>query len=1035
MRRNISEQGGLLVATGEFGASARVFCARLLVVAVVAGHSGTGVAQAVSDGGSAPSSTSVTTEGNQSLEPQAAPIVITGSRIPRPNLKAVSPVTAVYAEEVKLEGATNVEDVLNRLPQVNPSQGQFVSNGATGAATVDLRGLGASRTLVLINGRRLMPGDPGDPVPDINVVPASLIKRVEVLTGGAAAVYGSDAIAGVVNFILDTDLLGFRVDGEASVFQHRNDNEAVQQLLERSGIGVPRGNVVDGGRQNIDLAYGRKFLDGRGHITLYAGYRQIAEIRQDSRDYSACTIAVSNDPNMLRCGGSFASFPANFFDNLNNVYQLTSEQTFVPGFNSYNFGRWNFWQRPDKRSTAGGFANVELSSAIKPYVEVMYMHDRSVAQIAHSADFGNTQTVNCDNPLLSDQQRALICRTGNFLGENPIFDNDGNLLGIEGSPEPFTDPVTHQTYYRGWLAIGRRNVEGGPRRFDLRHESIRLVGGITGELGPGITYDANYLLGRVNADATTLNDLSVTRMLRAVDVVTDPATGQPVCRSDLSGEDPNCVPWNVFREGGVTKAATDYLGTPSSVAGSYKQRLATAYTNVDLGRWGIISPLSDEDPIINVGADYRKDQLDFEPDEVAQSGDLAGSGIVLLPVHGFIEMKELFGEARIPLVNDHVVRRLAFEGGFRRSWYTTGSNKFSADTYKVALDLTAVDGLRFRASQQRAVRAPNLQELFAAASPDFFDRDPCVGPDPNATLAECARTGVTATQYGHVLAVSSAIGGYNSIVGGNAALLPETATTRSAGVVFQPRFLSGFNASLDWWSIDLKGAIDQIGSQTIIDTCIATGDPFFCGRVHRDASGSLWLGGGHVDDRQANFAAETVRGIDIEVNYSRPIGRLGSLAAIFRGTHVNKWIVDFGGLSEPFDCAGLYGLPCNNPQPSWRHTARLTWSSSSGATLSANWRYIGAMKLAALDPKFNLTEFVSPLETGLRSESYFDLTAGFDFGKRYGLRIGVNNIFDREPPRILSNTPGAAGPWNGNTYPQWYDPLGRYFFAGATLNY
>ncbi|HEY4071037.1 MAG TPA: TonB-dependent receptor, partial [Sphingomicrobium sp.] len=934
-----------------------------------------------------------------------------------------------------LQGATNVEEVLNTLPQVNPSQGQFVSNGATGAATVDLRGLGAARTLVLINGRRLMPGDPGDPVPDINVVPESLIKRVEVLTGGAAAVYGSDAIAGVVNFILDTDLEGFRVDGEASFFQHHNDNAADQLLLEDSGIGVPRGNVVDGGRQNIDLAYGRKFLDGRGHIAVYAGYRQIAEIRQDSRDYSACTIGTSNqDLNIARCGGSFASFPANFFDNLNNAYQLTADQTFVPGFNLYNFGPWNFWQRPDKRYTAGGFANVELSSAIKPYVEVMYMNDRSVAQIAPSADFGNTQTVNCDNPLLSEQQHSLICRTGNFFGENPIFDREGNLLGIEGSPEPFVDPVTGQTYYQGWLAIARRNIEGGPRQADLRHESIRLLGGVTGNLGPAISYDANYLFGRVNAKQTNLNDLSVTRLFRAIDVVTDPATGEPVCRSVLTGEDPDCVPWNVFKEGGVTQAATDYLDIPSTTTGYYKQHLGTAYANVDLGQWGVFGPWADESPFINVGADFRKDTLDFEPDEVAQSGDLAGSGVIILPVHGSIDTKELFGEVRIPLVNDHLVRRLAFEGGYRRSWYTSGSNKFSTDTYKLALDLTAVDGLRFRASQQRAVRAPNLQELFTAASPDFFDRDPCVGVDPDATQEECARTGVTAAQYGHVLAVSSAIDAYNSIDGGNPDLLPETATTRTIGVVLQPKFLRGFNATVDWWSIDLKGAIDDIGAQTIIDTCITTGDPFFCGRIHRDPNGSLWLGGGNVDNRHANFAAKTVRGVDVEVNYSRPLGHLGSLAANFRGTHVNKWIIDFGGLSEPFDCAGLYGAPCSNPQPKWRHTARLTWNSPTGATVSANWRYIGGMKLAALDPKFNLTEFVSPLETRLKAQSFFDLTAGFDFGRRYGLRIGVNNVFDREPPRILANTPGGDGPLNGNTYPQWYDPLGRFIFAGATVN-
>jgi outer membrane receptor protein involved in Fe transport len=1010
------------------GATTRGFHA-LLAGALIATLPANGIAQTSASGNGQTTSgtTTATLAPSPKPRPQSgeeAPIVITGSRIPRPNLTAVSPVTVLNSQEVKLQGATNSEDVLNQLPQVNPSQGEFASNGATGTATVDLRGLGASRTLVLINGRRLMPGDPGDPVPDINVVPASLIKRVEVLTGGAAAVYGSDAIAGVVNFILDTDLVGLRVDGTASFYQHDNDNALDRRLLEQAGISAPRGNTVDGGRQNIDLSYGRNFLGGRGHVTLYAGYRQIADLRQDTRDYSACTLGTARgDRNVVECGGSFTSFPANFFDNLGNAYQLGPDQTFVLGQNVYNFGPWNFYQRPDKRYTAGGFANVELSRAIKPYVEVMYMNDRSLAQIAPSGDFGTTQTINCDNPLLSAQQLSLICRAGNFVGEE-----------TGGPPEPFIDPVTGGTYYRGWLVIARRNVEGGPRQSDLRHKNIRLLGGVTGDVTPGITYDANYLFGRVTASQTNLNDLSTTRLLRSVDVVTDPASGQPVCRSVLTGEDPNCVPWDVFKEDGVTQAAVDYLDVPSTISGSYKQQLATAYVNVDLGQWHIFSPLADESPMLNAGTDFRKDVLDYEPDELAQSGDLAGNPIPFFPVHGSIETKEFFGEVRIPLINHHLIERLAFEGGFRRSWYTSGSNHFSADTYKLALDLTAIEGLRFRGSKQRAVRAPNLQELFTAPEADFFDRDPCAGAAPDATQAQCAATGLSAAQYGHVLPVTSAFFGYNSIDGGNPDLLPETATTRTLGVVLQPRFLRGFNATVDWWSIDLKGAVADIGAQTIIDTCVATGDPFFCSRIHRDPNGSLWLGGGYVDNRHANVAGFKLRGIDVEANYSRRIAHIGSLDANFRGSFVDKWIVDFGGLSEPFDCSGLYGAPCGNPQPRWRHTARLTWHSPTGANMSVNWRYIGAMKLAALDPKFNLTQFVSPLETSLPSQSYFDLTAGFDISQDLAVRIGVQNLFDREPPRILSTTPGSDGPINGNTYPQWYDPLGRYIFAGVTVN-
>jgi len=334
-------------------------------------------------------------------------IVVTGSRIPRLNLTAVSPVTVVHQDEVKREGVTLTEELLNQLPMVSPGQGIFLSGEATGTSTVDLRGVGAARTLVLVNGRRVIPGDPRDPVPDLNAIPSSLIKRVEVLTGGASSVYGSDAVAGVVNFILDTRLKGLRVEGQASIFQHDNRiGPPIRDVLLEEGLAFPRGNVADGGRQDINAAYGAGFLDGRGHVTLYAGYRKVQSVTQERRDSSACTIGAPEDaPNDLECGGSFASFPGNFFTNF-HVLQIGPDRTFTPGFDPFNFAPWNYYQRPDRRYIGGGFADLEFSDSVNPYVEVMYMDDRSIAQIAPSANFANTTDINCDSPLLSEQQLA-----------------------------------------------------------------------------------------------------------------------------------------------------------------------------------------------------------------------------------------------------------------------------------------------------------------------------------------------------------------------------------------------------------------------------------------------------------------------------------------------------------------------------------------------------------------------------------------------------------------------------------------------------
>ena len=974
----------------------------------------------------------------------SAQIVITGSRIPRSDLRAVSPVMIVKGNEFRLQGATNVEELLNQLPQVNPSQGEFFGAGATGAATLDLRGLGAVRTLVLVNGRRLMPGDPRYPFPDVNSIPASMIQRVEVLTGGAAAVYGSDAVAGVVNFILDTNLDGLKIEGQVGAFQHDNRDTFAQRLLDARQLPYPKGSVLDGDRENLSVAFGKSFFDGRAHVTIYGGYRRIAAVRLNERDYGACPITAKigdlGPTSVLECGGPLVSYPGNFFDNLGNIYQVTPDRTFVPGITRFNTSAWNLYQRPDKRYTAGGFADFEFSKAVDAYAEVMAMKDHSSWQIGPSGDFRNTQTINCDNPLLSAQQRSLVCRTGNFVGEIPAFDDNGNLVAVLGSPTPFVDPVTGATYSRGWLVVSRRDLEGGPIQDDLEHKSMRVLGGIKGDLGRGVTYDASYLFGDVTLDRQYRNNLSISRLSKALDVISDPSTGQPVCRSVLiaralgpsaAGADPNCVPWDIFAIGEVTPQATAYLTVPPFMRGSFRQQVANLNATAELDRWGIGSPWSNEGASINFGAEYRKDLLQFEPDEFSQAGDIAGFGEQVFPIRGAIDAKEVFAEARIPLVTGRLVKRLAFEGAFRQSWYDNPHSRFSSSTYKIALDLTVINGLRVRASQQRAIRAPNVLELFNPIEPESFGRDPCAGKTPAASESQCGLAGVTAAQYGHVVKVDPTVG-YNAVIGGNENLQPETATTRSIGLVLQPRQLRGFNATIDWWDIKLNGAISNIGAQAIVDSCVAGGDPIFCSRIHRDPNGSLSLANGYVDDRLANLGGLKVRGIDATTDYSVPLGRFGEASLQFRGSYLLRWIVDNGGLSMPYDCAGLFGDPCGM-HPRWKHTARATWDMPLPMSISLQWRRVGGVKVAALDPKFNMTDDISPGHDRLRPQDYFDLATLFRIRKGVELHLGVNNLLDRQPPLVVGNTAEGSALFNHNTYPEYYDVLGRYIFASLSF--
>lgn len=967
-------------------------------------------------------------------------IVITGSRIPRPNLTAVSPVTVVDSKEVKLQGAVMTESLINALPQVVPDQGAFLSNGASGTATIDLRGLEAVRTLVLINGRRVLPGDPSNPAADINFIPSALIKRVEVLTGGASSVYGSDAIAGVVNFILDTRLDGLRIDGQSSFYQHDNrDGAHVRPLLEASGYPFPSGNIVDGGTEDINAAYGLSLFGNRLHLTAYAGYRKLSAITQDRRDYSACAITADTPDGPPVCGGSPTSAEGTFSTQLRQAFRATADRRFATPTTRYNFAPTNYYLRPGRRYTAGGFADADLSEAFKPYAELMFMDDRTVAQLAPSGDFANTRSINCDNPLLSAQQFSIVCVNGNFVGQTPVFDRSGNLVSIVGSPLTFTDPVTGATYRRGVLRIQRRNVEGGPRQQIITHKDWRVLAGVKGTITSGLSYDADYLIGSVKQSSISTNDLLVSRLVNSVDVITDPATGQPACRSALTGDDPGCIPWDVFALGAVTPESAASLSVPSFLNGSVKQQVATGSVTAELEQWGIHSPWAARGPALNVGAEYRKDRLTLDPDEHYQNVDLAGSPSPILPLTGSTSVRELFGEVRVPLIAKRLIEDLTVEAGYRQSWYNNAGHKFEATSYKLGAEFAPVRGLRFRASRQRAVRAPNIQELFAPVEQSGITFDPCAGLSPTATAEQCQRTGVSASQYGNIVQNPfEATEGDSAIVGGNPDLLPERATTVAIGAVLQPRFLPTFSATIDWFDIRLKGAIASIGGDLIVNTCLATGDPLFCSRIHRDAGGTLWETlDGFVDDRNANVGSYRVNGIDVGATYTQRLGRLGSANFEFTGTWTHRFTIVPGGLAPSFDCAGVYGQVCGFATPRWRHNLRGTWDLRNGVSFSLLWRHVSPIPVdAAIAEELFGVEY-NPIAAKIPAQDYFDATVTYRVGDRYSLRMGVRNLFDREPAIVAGGQFGACGPplCNGNTFPQLYDPLGRFIFAGATINF
>ena len=974
-------------------------------------------------------------------------VVVTGSRIPQPNLTATSPVTVVNSAEVRTTGTTRAEDLVNSLPQVFAGQSSTYSNGSSGTATLNLRGLGSNRTLVLINGRRLVPGDPTVPVPDINVIPAMMIQRVDVLTGGASSVYGSDAVGGVVNFIMDTNFTGVRLDSQYSFYQHDNGarDDVIAALNAPNRLyPYPTGSVADGGTWDMNMAIGAAFDDNRGHVVMYAGYRKTNQITQGRRDYSSCALTARTAAQIaagpgtgsaagvttFTCGGSATSANGTFFTNIQTL-QVGPNRTFIPGSTPYNFAPTNFYQRPDERYTLGAFGSYEISEALKPYLEVMFMDDRTVAQIAASGDFGNTTSINCDNPLMSAQQRALVCQPANLLAANGLSLNQ-NPPGT--LPAVFIDPITGLPYNRAVLQILRRNVEGGGRRDDRQHTNYRIVAGMNGTLSDAWSYDMYYQFGQTNFADTYTNDFSVRRLTLALDVVDDPSQPgvQPICRSaQAGGSDPSCVPWDIFALNSVSPGALTYLSTPGLQRGVLQESVANASLTGDLGTWGLKFPWANNGVGIAFGVEYRRESLELLVDQAFStlpSSDLAGQGGATLPVSGNFDVKEAFAEVRIPIVEDNFIYSLAIEGGYRYSDYGLQGRSVSTDTYKLGIDFAPIRDVRFRATYNRAVRAPNIQELFAAHQVVLDgSTDPCAGAAPSAPLAACQAMGVSAGQYGTIQANPASQ--YNGQTGGNPNLNPEVADTYTVGVVIQPRIIPHLAITVDWFNIKVTGAIAGIGADNILAQCVATLDPTFCGLVHRDQFGSLWrTPNGFVQDFSLNIASLKTRGIDVQASYSMDIGSLGGLSFNFVGTWLDQSITNTGTALE---CAGLFGARCGTPSPEWRHTFHLTWNGPDGLGFTGRWRYFSAVDN---DGSSVSGGAIRPGDARIPAQNYFDLTMTARIGDHYSFRLGVNNIFDRDPPVTGSNS-CPAGICNGNAYTQVYDALGRYIFAGVSLDF
>lgn len=942
----------------------------------------------------------------QEAAPEAMQKVeVTGSRIPTLNTDGVSPMVVLGAKDIKLDGVRNVESLLNNLPQVFASQSGNVVNGATGTATVNLRGLGDNRTLVLVDGRRMPAGSPGTSAADLNQIPTALIKRVEVMTGGAGAVYGADAVAGVVNFIMIDNFEGVQVELNGSGYNHQQNNPrgvadivAGRAATNPSQFAVPGNKSFDGRSKDASLLIGGNFADGKGNATLFFSYKKDDALLQSERDFTACSLASSAAG--FSCGGSSTNATGRFTNTKTGaIYTTTASgdpRLYNTALDAYNFGPINHLQRPDERYGVAASARYDVTDKLRVYSNFAFHDDKSDAQIAPGGLFGNVYNIRYDNPFLT-----------------PAMRNAMSLF----APGDTTDVV-----------IQRRNVEGGGRNALFTNTSYRMLFGAKGEVGKW-SYDVYAQTSKVRFAGSSDNYFSKERGAKALDVRN--VGGVATCAATVAGTDPGCVPYNPWAVGGVTPEMLAYIQIPGQQFGYTKQQIQSGTIGADLGEYGLRIPTSQNGVGVSFGVERRVEEIELNPDGPSQNFDLDGAGGPVSPVKGRYVVKDIFGEVRLPLLEDRsFAKKLETNLSFRHTDIDTG---VTANTYGLGLLWQPTDVISVRASHQKAVRAPNIIELFSPAGNNLYDNDadPCAGATPTATLAQCARTGVTAAQYGTIQ--DSPAGQYNYLAGGNPALKPETSKSNTVGLVIAP--LRNLTVTVDYFDIKVNDTISNVSPSTTLSKCLDSGNPVYCSQITRDRLGTLWLlPEASIVGTNTNIGSLHTRGLDLGFSYDQKVGAYGRMGLVMNGTYLKNYEVEELPGDGSFDCAGLYNGAgkCGQARPKWRHKLRLNWNTPWQTDLAVTWRYFKAVDLETTSDNPLLSGTARPVESTLGARSYIDLAGTYALTKKITLSAGINNLFDKDPP--LTSQAGT-GVGNGNTFPSMYDALGRKIFLNMTARF
>lgn len=975
----------------------------------------------------APKTPATTTAGAEGATELDA-IQVTGTRIVAPGVVSSSPVYSIEAEEITRQQQPEIERVLRLLPITAPSDGQNANNGSAGAATINLRGLGPQRNLLMINGKRLTPYNIFGLV-DTSMIPTALIERIDLITGGASAVYGSDAMSGAINFIMKRDFEGVELTYNHSLTGEDDGKNKSSSLVLGGNIDNGRGNVVLGinWTDRVGVQLGQRPLGLLGIDTATgAGYAQYLAGAPPTPPADPLCQGTGS----VAAGGSTTTVPTRVsIAGGPGLGQFRNDGTLGTNCSVFNFNPFNYYQTPQERYGASVIGRFEFNEHAEAYSRIAYGSTSVRQQVAPSGVFATPFFTPLANPFIGTAARNSIltaANTGRVAGTvttTGAFPNwrDVNANGVVDSPDYLN------------ISYRRRTVELGERSTTYNNDAFQFVVGAQGNIVGAWNYDVSFQRGqsdRTNISAGYTNLTNIGNALNSVDGV-----------NCLNG-DPTCVPINLFGGlGTITPAMAAYAGAVGIEKQSYTQLITSATVNGILT--GVEVPSANSPIGLSFGVERRREQGETSPDEclkLAPASCLGGAGGNTLPIKGGFEVDEIFGEAIVPLINDMPgAQSLDLELGYRYSDYTpTGVNK----TWKYGLSWVPVDSLRFRVMQQRAARAPNVGELAAPRVTALGNatQDPCSianaanleAADPNDTALRnlCISTGMTAVQVGTVEDIVS--GQINAFAGTDLSNLPqpELADTTTVGFVFTPKLGDTIRnpvLSLDYYDIYIEKVIGTFTPQEVLNGCYVGAQAGECAKIIR-LGGTLTLDGSGVQLFTTNLNYLQAEGIELSAGFGMGIGSWGSLRF---STNVNKYLTQesqSSSLTPVLDCAGFYGTSCGGPLPEVRWIQRTTWDFNN-LEFSYLWRHIGEVKVEAVEAAGTFDTFRS-----IGARDYLDLGTGFKVTDNFKLNAMIQNVFDRDPP-VVGNEAADTRSNSGNTFPSHYDTLGRVFTLGAQVTF